>query len=152
MKIGTIGLSALLLAAVAVPLAVPALAQNVDAVKARQAAMKTIGKSAKTAGGYIKGETEFDAAKATELFVTMKDSAVTFSKNFPEDSKTGNDTEASPAIWEKPDEFKAKLAKFEGDLDAAIAAKPATLDAFKASFGTVSQNCKSCHQEFRVDK
>lgn len=149
MKIRTLGLAALLLAAV--PLAVPALAQNIDAIKARQTAMKTIGKSAKAAGGYLKGETEFDAAKAAELFTTMKASAVTFGKNFPADSKTGNDTEASPAIWEKPDEFKTHLADFESDLDAAIAAKPATLDAFKASFGEVGKNCKSCHQEFRVD-
>ncbi|KQT45221.1 hypothetical protein ASG43_13125 [Aureimonas sp. Leaf454] len=152
MKTRIWGLAALLFATATLPLAVPALAQNIDAVKARQAAMKTIGKSAKTAGGYLKGETEFDAAKAAELFVTMKENAVTFSKNVPEDSKTGNDTEASPAIWEKPEAFKAKLVKFEGDLDAAIAAKPATLEAFKASFGAVGQNCKSCHEEFRVDK
>jgi cytochrome c556 len=151
MKTRTLGFAALLLAAAAIPLAVPALAQNLDAIGARQEAMKTVGKSAKAAGGYLKGETEFDAAKAAELFTVMKASAVTFSKNFPEDSKTGNKTEASPAIWEKPDEFKAKLAKFESDLDAAIAAKPATLDAFKTSFGAVGQNCKSCHQEFRLD-
>lgn len=151
MKTRTFGLTGFLLAAACLPLAVPALAQNVDAIKARQTAMKTIGKSAKAAGGYLKGETEFDATKAAALFTTMKTSAVTFGKNFPADSKTGNDTEASPAIWDKPGEFKAHLADFEGDLDAAIAAKPATLDAFKASFGEVSKNCKACHQEFRVD-
>ncbi|KQT66234.1 MULTISPECIES: c-type cytochrome [unclassified Aureimonas] len=151
MKTRTFGLAALLLTAATLPLAVPALAQNIDAIKARQTAMKTIGKSAKAAGGYLKGETEFDATKAAELFATMKASAVTFGQNFPEDSKTGNDTEASPAIWAKPAEFKAHLADFESDLDAAIAAKPASLDAFKASFGEVGKNCKACHQEFRVD-
>ena len=151
MNFRTHGLAAIIFGCAALPLALPALAQNVDAIHARQTAMKTIGKSAKAAGGYLKGETEFDAAKAVELFTTMKASAVTFGKSFPEDSKTGDKTEASPAMWEKPDAFKAKLAKFESDLDAAIAAKPASLDAFKASFGTVSQNCKSCHQEFRED-
>jgi cytochrome c556 len=134
------------------PLVLPAAAQNTGVIKERQEAMKAVGKSAKTAGQMLKGEVPFDPATAAELFATMHASAEKFGGLFPEDSKTGEKTEAAPAIWEKPDEFKAKLAKFDGDITAAIAAKPADLDAFKAAFQAVGANCKGCHQEFRVDK
>ena len=134
------------------PLVLPAAAQNTAVIKERQEAMKAVGKSAKTAGQMLKGEVPFDPATAAELFATMHASAEKFGGLFPEDSKTGEKTEAAPAIWEKPDEFKAKLAKFDGDITAAIAAKPADLDAFKAAFQAVGANCKGCHQEFRVDK
>ena len=134
------------------PLVLPAAAQNTGVIKERQEAMKAVGKSAKTAGQMLKGEVPFDPATAAELFATMHASAEKFGGLFPEDSKTGEKTEAAPAIWEKPEDFKAKLAKFDGDISAAIAAKPADLDAFKAAFQAVGANCKGCHQEFRVDK
>ena len=134
------------------PLVLPAAAQNTAVIKERQEAMKAVGKSAKTAGQMLKGEVPFDPATAAELFATMHASAEKFGGLFPEDSKTGEKTEAAPAIWEKPEDFKAKLAKFDGDISAAIAAKPADLDAFKAAFQAVGANCKGCHQEFRVDK
>ena len=151
MKIKALTLAALGALTLA-PLVLPAAAQNVAVIKERQAAMKAVGKSAKTAGEMLKGAVPFDAATAAGLFATMNDSAQKFDGLFPEDSKTGEKTEAAPAIWEKPDEFKAKLAKFDGDITAAIAAKPADLDAFKAAFQAVGANCKGCHQEFRVDK
>ena len=152
MKTRTVSLAAALIACAVAPFAVPASAQNVDVIKERQQAMKTIGKAAKTAGQMIKGETPFDTAMAVELFTSMDVSAKKFGKLFPEDSKTGGDTEAAPAIWAKPDEFKAKLTKFQTDIATAVAAEPYDIAAFKASFQTVAQNCKSCHEEFRVDK
>jgi cytochrome c556 len=134
------------------PLVLPASAQNLAVIQERQEAMKAIGKSAKTAGQMLKGEAPFDPVTAAALLATMHASAEKFGGLFPEDSKTGGDTEAAPAIWEKKSEFEAKLAKFDGDITAAIAAKPADLDGFKASFQAVAGNCKGCHQEFRVDK
>jgi cytochrome c556 len=130
----------------------PAGAQNVDVIKQRQEAMKKIGGAAKSAGQMLKGEAAFDAAKAAEVFTVMAANAEIFGKSFPEDSKTGGETEAAPAIWAKPDEFKAKLVKFEGDIDAAAATNPDSLETFKTAFGGVAQNCKGCHEEFRVDK
>lgn len=145
--------AAVLAACAAAPFAaVPAGAQNVDVIKERQALMKKIGGAAKAGGQMLKGDVAYDPAKGAEIFETMNTSIKAFATKFPEDSKTGGDTEASPAIWEKPDEFKAKIAKFESDTGAALAAKPQTVEDFKVAFGTVTQNCKSCHQAFRVDK
>ena len=130
----------------------PAGAQNLDVIKQRQEAMKHIGGAAKSGGQMLKGEVAFDATKAADVFTVMASNAKDFGTWFPEDSKTGGKTEAAPAIWDKPDEFKAKLTKFQADIAAAAESKPESLDSFKTAFGNVAKNCKSCHQEFRVDK
>jgi len=48
--------------------------------------------------------------------------------------------------------FQAALAKFRTDTDAAIKANPDDLEAFKTAFGTVAQNCNSCHETYRIKK
>ncbi|BDA85994.1 cytochrome c-556 [Aureimonas sp. SA4125] len=152
MNVQSLAFAAALVAASAGALAVlPAGAQNLDVIKQRQEAMKNIGGAAKAAGQMLKGEVAFDAAKAAAVFTVMASNAKEFGTHFPEDSKTGGKTEAAPAIWTKPEEFKAELAKFEGDIAAAAATKPESLDAFKPAFASVAQNCKGCHEEFRVD-
>ena len=131
----------------------PAAAQDAaNPIDQRQKLMKQNGKDAKAAGQMLKGEADFDPAKAATIFTEMHDVSMKFGDLFPEDSKTGGDTEAAPAIWDKPDAFKAALVKFQTDTKAAMDASPQTLDAFKQQFGMVAENCKSCHEEFRVKK
>lgn len=129
-----------------------AFAQPVDPIAARQALMKQNGKDTKTAAAFVKGEVPYDAVAAQAIFKDMNDVAMKFGNYFPANSQTGGDTEASPAIWTKPADFKAALVKFQGDTKAAMAAKPDSVDAFKAQFGTVTANCRSCHESFRVKK
>jgi cytochrome c556 len=126
-----------------------ALAQNLDVIKERQQVMKMNAQAAKQANAIIKGETPYDAAKADELFRMLNDDARKFATLFPEDSKTGGKTEAAPAIWEKPAEFKAANDKFIAETQAALDAKPADVDSFKAAFTKVAANCQGCHQQFR---
>ncbi|MCE7029073.1 c-type cytochrome [Jiella avicenniae] len=145
-----LGLAVLALCGAAL-VAGPALAQNLEAIKARQELMEDNGKAAKAAGAILKGEAEFSAEKATEIFTQMHEVSVKFGDYFPEDSKTGGKTEAAPAIWEKPDEFEAALAKYQEDTKAAMDAAPQDVDAFKQAFGKVAQNCKGCHEDFRID-
>ncbi len=132
-------------------LAAPAIAQNLDAIKMRQQLMEENGDAAKAGGAILKGQAEFSPAKAEEIFSHMHEVAMKFGDYFPEDSKTGGKTEAAPAIWEKPDEFKAALVKYQNDTQAALDAAPQDVDAFKQAFGMVAQNCKGCHEEFRID-
>jgi cytochrome c556 len=142
----------MILLAVTVAMAGAAFAQPADPIATRQALMKQNGKDIGAAMKMIKGEEPYDAAKALAIFTSMNSVAMKFGNHFPPTSKTGGDTEASPAIWEKPAEFKAANVKFQNDTKAAMAAKPATLDAFKAAFGPVAGNCKSCHESFRIKK
>ena len=132
--------------------ALPAIAQNLDAIKKRQELMKENGKAAKAGGAMAKGEAEFSAEKANEVFTSMHEIAMDFGNHFPEDSKTGGKTEAAPAIWEKPDAFQAALVKYQNDTQAAIDAAPQDVASFRQQFGMVAQNCKSCHEEFRIAK
>ena len=134
-----------------VALTAPALAQG-DPIATRQSLMKQNGKDAKAGGEMLKGVTPFDAAKAQTIFAEMSDVAGKFGNYFPKGSETGGKTEAAPAIWSKPADFKTALAKFQKDTAAAVAAKPATLAAFGQQFGAVTANCKSCHEAFRVKK
>ncbi|MBO0662332.1 cytochrome c [Jiella sp. MQZ9-1] len=141
-----------LVVAIAAIFAVPAIAANLDAIKERQHLMKENGKATKAGAAMLKGQAEFSPDKAKEVFTQMHEVAMKFGDYFPEDSKTGNKTEAAPAIWNKPDAFKAELMKYQKDTQAALDANPQDLKAFGQSFAMVTKNCKGCHQEFRVDK
>ena len=138
-------------ALLATALAAPAFAQA-DPIAARQALMKANGKDTKAGVGLLKGEVPFDAAAGQAIFARMNDVAGKFGNYFPKGSETGGDTEAAPAIWTKPAEFKAALVKFQTDTAAAMAAKPATQAEFGKQFGAVTANCKSCHEAFRIKK
>ncbi len=140
--------------AMAVAAFVPALAQAPASgpIDQRQALMKQNGKDTKAAFAMIKGEAPFDAAKAAMIFSNMHSVAGKFGGFFPKGSETGGDTEAAPAIWTKPADFKAAVAKFEADSKKAMDAKPQSVDAFKPLLFAVTANCKSCHEAFRIEK
>ena len=122
-----------------------------DPIKARQALMKKSGAAAKLGTAMAKGETSFDLGKTKEIFAAFSDDAGEMPTLFPDCSKTGVDTTAAPAIWDKPDDFKAAIAKFTADIKAAED-NTKDLDTFKASFQNVTKNCGSCHQVFRIRK
>ena len=100
----------------------------------------------------MKGEIAFDTKVATAAIRTMNAVAYTFGNHFPTGSETGMKTQAAPKIWSDMAGFEAKLAQFQKDTDAAAAAKPADLDAFKAAMGPVFKNCKGCHEDYRLKK
>ncbi|MER0238745.1 cytochrome c [Fulvimarina sp. MAC8] len=151
MRIPSLSITLFTIAASGMLFAASAVAQNTAPIEERQELMESNGDSAKAAGAMLKGEAEFDAAKANEILASIHDVAMKFGDYFPEDSKTGNKTEAAPAIWEQPEEFQTALTKFEEDSAAAMEANPQDLDAFKQQFGMVAENCKGCHEDFRID-
>ena len=123
---------------------------NADAISDRQAAMKKNGGAIGPLVKIMKGEMDYDPATVLASFTTMREDMDGFENLFPEDSMTGGDTTASPKIWEDMDGFKAAHAKFDADVEAAIAANPQDLAAFQAVFGTVAGNCGACHQAYRL--
>ena len=123
-------------------------------IEDRQALMKGIAAATKSAAGYAKGETPFDAAKVKALLQVYVDGAAKLPTLFPDDSKTGgssNDpTTASPKIWEDMAGFKTTAAKLSADATAAMAATDTA--SFAKAFGTVTSNCNACHGTYRVKK
>jgi cytochrome c556 len=120
-----------------------------DIIDKRQTLMKHSAADAKIASSMTRGETPFDLAKTQEIYATFAADASAMPTLFPDCSKTGDHTTAAPAIWEKPDDFKAAIAKFAADIKAAQDSTK-DLDGLKAGFPTIGKDCGSCHQTFRV--
>lgn len=123
-----------------------------DAISDRKAAMSNVGMAMGAAVKMLKGEMDYDPVVASLAFATMNNAAIGFTSLFPKGSETGGKTTSSPKIWSDMDGFSSGMAKFQADTAAAVAAKPADMDAFKAVFGKVAGNCKSCHETYRVAK
>ncbi len=137
-------------AALAAAMLLP-VAASAGPIEERQAIMKGNGRDTKMGGDMLKGAVPFDAATAQKILGNYAAAAKAFPTHFPAGSNSG-DTEAAPAIWSKPAEWKAATTKFQTDTAAAAAMKPATAADFGKAFGMVTANCKSCHEGFRIKK
>src|SRR5262245_16320453 len=122
-----------------------------DPIAARKAIMKANGQQAQAGAKMVRGEEPFDLAKAKAIFAAYEDAAAKMPALFPDNSKTGGETTAAPAIWTGMDDFKAKFAKFGADAKAA-AEKTKDLDSFKTEFQAVAKNCGGCHETYRIKK
>ncbi|WP_310475365.1 cytochrome c, partial [Sandarakinorhabdus sp.] len=71
-------------------------------IEDRKAIMKGNGKDTKMGGEMLKGVVPFDAAMANKILANYAAAAKAFPAHFPASSKTGGETEAAPAIWDKP--------------------------------------------------
>ena len=145
---------ALILAAVAAAIALPASAQFAkpeDAVKYRKASLTVMGAHFSRVGAMASGRVPFDAKVAAE----NADLVATLAKlpwaAFPEGTDKG-DTRAKPEIWKDAAKFKEDADKFQTEaLKLQAAAKTGNLDAIKTAFGATGASCKACHDTFRKD-
>lgn len=105
----------------------------------------------------IRGELEKDAPDFAAVAAKANDinaRAMKIETHFPAGTSTadGFKTEALPAIWEKPEEFKAAATKLV-DESAELATLAAGGD--KAAVGAQAMAmggaCKGCHDQFRLD-
>lgn len=96
-----------------------------------------------------KGEAPFDLAKVQASLKTISEGAPKLAGLFPDDSKTGGDTQALPVIWEKKAEFEGLWKKLAADATAAAAAIKDEA-SFKTEWPKIGANCGGCHKVFRV--
>ena len=130
--------------------AVTAKAED-DPRELRHELMEEVGEGAKVIGGMLKGEMEFDAQLAMQSLEVWRKSATEFGHLFPAGSETGAGTEAKMTIWTDREGFDELLAEFGETVDAAILAGPQSLDDLKVVANPIFQNCKKCHEEYRVE-
>src|SRR5215831_3323168 len=125
-------------------------AQNFNAIKIRQDAMKSMGDAAKEPGAMMKGNAPFDLGKVQASLKTIEDVASKGKSLFTDDSKTG-ETDALPVAFERKADVFARFDKLDVDAKAAAAA---TKDeaTFKAEWPKVVGNCGGCHKEYRKPK
>src|ERR1700751_3109707 len=123
------------------------VAQN-DPIAARKALMKANGDQNRVATEMLEGKRPFNVDEAKKVLATFADAGEKAPALFPDDSKTGGDTAALPAIWENKADFNAKLAKLAKDARAAADATT-DMDTFKVQITEVRKNCGGCHQTYR---
>jgi cytochrome c556 len=142
----------IVLAAAAVALGITAVVAQSDPIAARKALMKKNGDEAKIGTAMAKGEAPFDLAKMQVMFATFADAAAKMPALFPENSRTGGETAALPAIWENKADFDAKMAQF-GKNATAAETEIKDGDTFKAKWGGFAKdNCGGCHEKYRLKK
>ena len=121
-------------------------AQNLDAIKNRRDVMRAIATAGITNFKMMKGEAPFDLAKVQAGLKIYQDEAAKLKGLFPDDSKTGGDTDASPKIWQERPQFNAAIESF---INGAKAAASAITDeqTFKAEYPKVVTSCGGCHKD-----
>lgn len=121
-----------------------------NVIEDRKKAMKAMSAAAKPAVAMMKGEAKFDAAKVKASLASIAAEAEKSLKLYPKGSDKG-ETRALPAIWEKKDDFDAKLRKLAADAKAA-SGKITDVGSLKANFPMVLKNCGGCHKPYRAAK
>jgi cytochrome c556 len=126
-----------------------ALAQNTAVIKQRQDLMKANGEALRAPSAMMKGEAPFDVAKVRASLKALQDNAAKLKGLWPENSKTGGNTRALPAIWTNPKDF---LDWFDGLANDAKAAETSIKDeaSFKKELPNIIDYCNSCHKDFRA--
>ena len=118
-------------------------------ILARQEIMKKSDEELKALSRVLRDQAPFDAAKATAAYAEMEESYKRLPSLFPDNSKTGDKTRASPKIWENRADFDAKLAGFikaAGDAKS----KATNVTAFKELHQVVIKSCDNCHADYRM--
>lgn len=122
-----------------------AYAQNLDAIKQRREVMKVIATAGIEPTKMSKDEAPFDLAKVRAMLKAYQDEAPKLKKLFPDDFKTGGDTDAAPKIWQARAEFDAAINSLV-TLSKAAASAVTDEATFKAEFPKVARGCNGCHK------
>ena len=119
-----------------------------EIIKERQSIFSKNYKTAKRVNS-LASNGSLDEAKI--LMIEMSENYKRLIDLFPENSKTGFETEALPSIWENKDEFNLLMTKASSNMIELISAIDGTED-MKATLGKYMwSSCKSCHSKFRAE-
>lgn len=124
-------------------------AQKLEVIKARKEILKGFGAAAKDPGAMMKGDAKFDLAKVQAALKTFQAGTAKLPDLFPDDSKTGGDTEALPVIWEKKQDVVDRYKKLAAESKAAEA-KITDEFSFQDTWPKlIGENCVACHKIYR---
>ena len=103
------------LAVAVLAFAATALVAQSDPIAARKALMKANGDQNRVATEMLEGKRPFNLDEAKKVLATFAETGEKAPALFPDDSKTGGDTAALPAVWENKADFTARLAKLSAE-------------------------------------
>jgi cytochrome c556 len=124
------------------------LAQQ-NPILARQEIMKKSDEDLRILSRMMRDEVPYDAAKVSAAYKSMEDGYKKVQGLFPDNSKTGEKTRASPKIWENRADFDAKMAAFI-KVAGEAKGKATTAAAFKEVHPAVIKGCDNCHADYRM--
>ncbi len=122
-------------------------ADDADA-KARQQYMKEWRGLNKQMGDILKKSTAqtFPSQEFAQLAAQLKATADEPWQHYT----AGSRGDATAAVWEQPQAFRAAIKQFNDAVTALDqAAKRHHYPAIQTAFGQVGQSCKSCHKQFK---
>ncbi len=117
--------------------------------KYREGVMRTVGGQMSSMAAILRGQVHLDRLAFHAR--GMAELAEIVPHIYPEGSGVSK-SEALPAIWEKPDEFKEAVSKFvEAANGMARAAETGDMSAVGPAMKSLGQSCKGCHDNFREE-
>ena len=140
------------MALLAIVLSASSVLSQSDPIAARKALMKQNNDHAREMVQTMRGQKLFDAAAVDTAFAQWADTAQKLPGLFPENSKTGQDTRATPKIWQNKKDFDEKAAAFGKAVTENRDKAKASLDGLKAAISVVGKECDNCHEDYRVPK
>jgi cytochrome c556 len=133
-------------------LGVGALVAQQDQVKVTQAMMKGNGKNAGALAAMVKGEKPYDQAAVEAAMAQFEETVQKFPTLFPDSikgMKPEGDYSATSKVWEDRTGFNEQIASFSKAV-ADAKGKIKDLDSLKATLPTISKQCGSCHETYRI--
>ena len=126
------------------------LSASEEIIKGRKQLFKKNYQTAKAVSAAIKSG---DYEKAQDYLKEVSENFKKLLDYFPEDSQTGFDTEALPAIWQNADEFITYMQN--ASTNALMLAKKLEEDApdiMTLEKQLLWDSCSTCHKRFRLKK
>jgi cytochrome c556 len=128
---------------------VPLFAQDTDLLK-RQAAMKVVKEQVGLLAPMALGKSNFDSFLAEAALSELLLAVEPFNQYFSQLPDNSSKTEASPDIWTNKKDFELLNTLFIADIQNAIDRESTTAKELKEEFFLITNNCKSCHQKYRI--
>jgi len=118
-------------------------------IRQRQDIFGSFGEAVKEPGAMLRHEAPFELAQVRASLRKIAEGAPKLKSLFPDDSRTGGNTEALPTVWDKKADFMKLLDRLAA---SAAAAEVAIKDeaTFRTEWGKVSMECRACHKVYRV--
>ena len=119
--------------------------------EARTTAFKAMMPNFSSMGKMVKGEEPYEVEKFKTAAAAFTEESKKPFEHFQQDPEGNGD--ALPAVWERPDDFKAAEDKFHTAVsELNTAAQSGNLEEIKVAYGNAGASCKACHDTFRRPK
>ena len=128
-------------------------ADPAETIEYRQAVFQVTKNNFGPIAAMLEGEIEYDQAIVEKNAAVVQMMSTLVGDVFPEGTDAlAGETNALMEIWDEPDAFSDKVAKFEETSQALVeAAESGDKRQLAAAVKDVGASCKACHDDFRRD-